>query len=248
MDKDTTSRHHGLGLLGFFVAVGLIGSALVLALSFRDIIPVRNQIKVKGFSEQTILSDVGVWQGMFTTRGTDLKSAYEQLETARGQVQAWFGKQGVVDGTLRFSAVNTRISNKITDRGIHTNIIEGYELSQTVEITSSNVEMVEKLSKNSTSLIQEGVEFTSYSPRYYYTQIDSKKLDLLGAATRDAKARADQLAENSGSTVGRLISASQGVFQITPLYSTETAGYGVYDTSTIDKSVKAVVTVEYAIR
>ncbi len=60
--------------------------------------------------------------------------------------------------------------------------------------------------------------------------------------------RASSLAENSGSKVGALKYASQGVFQITPLYSTDVSGYGRYDTSTIEKSVKAVVTIEYSIR
>ena len=44
-----------------------------------------------------------------------------------------------------------------------------------------------------------------------------------------------------------LISAQQGVLQITERHSTETSGYGVYDTATIEKTAKAVVTLEYAI-
>ena len=47
--------------------------------------------------------------------------------------------------------------------------------------------------------------------------------------------------------MGALISASQGVFQITARHSTEVSSWGVYDTSTIEKTVKAVVTLEYAI-
>jgi hypothetical protein len=37
------------------------------------------------------------------------------------------------------------------------------------------------------------------------------------------------------------------VFQITAPHSTETADYGSYDTNTVEKIVKAVVTVEYAV-
>ena len=56
------------------------------------------------------------------------------------------------------------------------------------------------------------------------------------------------LASNSGSSVGGLRNAKQGVFQITPLFSTEVSDSGTSDTSTIDKMVKAVVTVQFAIR
>jgi uncharacterized protein len=73
------------------------------------------------------------------------------------------------------------------------------------------------------------------------------KVRLIGAATKDSLLRAEQFAANSGVTVGPLRSASQGVFQITAPNSTETADYGSYDTSTVEKLVKAVVTVEYAV-
>jgi hypothetical protein len=60
--------------------------------------------------------------------------------------------------------------------------------------------------------------------------------------------RAEELAKNSGSEVGTLKYASQGVFQITPVHSTDVSDYGIYDTSTIEKSIKAVVTIEYSIK
>ncbi len=66
-------------------------------------------------------------------------------------------------------------------------------------------------------------------------------------ATEDGYRRALALAEGSKGKVGALISAQQGVFQITEQHSTDTSGYGEYDTSTIEKTAKAVVTLEYAI-
>jgi hypothetical protein len=60
--------------------------------------------------------------------------------------------------------------------------------------------------------------------------------------------RAEELAKNSGSEVGKLKYASQGVFQITPVNSTDVSDYGIYDTTTIEKSIKAVVTIEYSIK
>ena len=75
-----------------------------------------------------------------------------------------------------------------------------------------------------------------------------EKLTMLAEATEDGYRRAKTLAQNSGGEVGPLRSARQGVFQITEPYSTETSGYGMYDTSTIDKTVKAVVTLEYSIQ
>jgi len=62
-----------------------------------------------------------------------------------------------------------------------------------------------------------------------------------------AMERAKTLADNSQGQVGALTSASQGVFQITPVDSTQVTDYGTYDTTTITKNVKAVVTLEFRI-
>ena len=67
---------------------------------------------------------------------------------------------------------------------------------------------------------------------------------MLGAASADARLRAGEIADKTGAKLGELSSASQGVFQITPAHSTEISGEGMYDTSSIEKTVRAVVTRE----
>ena len=70
---------------------------------------------------------------------------------------------------------------------------------------------------------------------------------MLAKATDNAYRWAVVLAENSRGRVGALIVAQHGVLQITERHSTDTSGCGVYDTATIEKTAKAVVTLEYAI-
>ena len=60
--------------------------------------------------------------------------------------------------------------------------------------------------------------------------------------------RAQTLARGSGSAVGGLVSASQGVFQIVSRGSTSSSDYGEYDTGAIEKTARVVVTLEYAVR
>ena len=49
-------------------------------------------------------------------------------------------------------------------------------------------------------------------------------------------------------TAAKLRSVDVGVFQVTSPNSTEVSDYGVYDTSTVDKDVTAVVNVSSALR
>ena len=238
----------GLSLLGLLLAVGIIISTLVISNTVERVKTQNQRITVKGFAERTITSDIAVWSGQITSRAPDLVGAYDNLQADLQKVLSYLKDQGVGGDEITTSSVTTSLQYKRTEKGASTNIVDGYILVQTVEITSSNIEKVSEISSSITDLIQEGIEFDSFSPRYFYTKLDDIKIELLGEATKNAGMRARELAENSGSKVGALKYASQGVFQITPLYSTEVSGYGVYDTSTIEKSVKAVVTMEYSIR
>jgi hypothetical protein len=70
---------------------------------------------------------------------------------------------------------------------------------------------------------------------------------LLEAATKDARRRADILVSGSGSKVGSLLEASQGVFEVLSLENPRSGGYDSYDTTSIHKLVRVVVTLRYEI-
>lgn len=68
---------------------------------------------------------------------------------------------------------------------------------------------------------------------------------MLEEAAGNSKIRAERLAKSAGNWVIGVISASQRIFQITEPKSTQTSSWGMYDTSSIEKKVRAVVTIEF---
>jgi hypothetical protein len=238
----------GLLLLGVFLAAGIIGGTFIVAKTVEQVKFQNQRIQVKGFAERTITSDIAVWRGQITTRSTELVAAYAGLQADLEQVLSYLEQQGINKENVSISSVITNIQYQRTDQGMTTNVVEGYNLIQPVSITSTNIEQVADIANEITVLIKDGIEIDSFPPQYFYTKLDDIKIELLGEATKNAYMRAEQLAQNSGSKVGSLKYASQGVFQITPVYSTEVSDYGTYDTSTVEKSAKAVVTMEYSIR
>jgi hypothetical protein len=90
------------------------------------------------------------------------------------------------------------------------------------------------------------VNWASEAPQFYLGSLDSIKLDLLGKAAADARSRAQILAGGE-SRLGALVEARQGILQVTPPNSVEVDDYGMYSTETIEKTVKAVVTVTFAL-
>ena len=84
-------------------------------------------------------------------------------------------------------------------------------------------------------------------PMFTVSSTDVAKNNLLAEATRNALERAETLANGSGSKVGALQSASQGVIQILPRGSISNNDGSDYSTTTIDKTMRAVVSLEYAV-
>jgi hypothetical protein len=247
MNANADKNAGGFLLLGICLAVGMIVSSIIASRALERIKAAGQTIRVKGTAQMDIVSDFATWRASYSVQAPQLAAAYEKLKMDTEAVKKFLNGQGVPEGAANFEPVLNTTQYGRNEDGYPTNEIEGYLLTQPLEVQSENLDLVTRLSKESASLIEQDIGFSSNPPSYLYTKIEDLKVDLLGAATKDALRRAGALAENSGSRVGRLRSASQGVFQITPRFSTEIEDYGMSDTTTVDKTAKAVVTMEFSI-
>ncbi len=84
-------------------------------------------------------------------------------------------------------------------------------------------------------------------PSFFVNKLEVVKVDLVRKATGNGKTRAIEMAKSAGDKLGRLVSARQGIVQITKMNSSETSDWGMYDTQTIDKVAKLAVTLEFEI-
>ncbi len=235
-------------IAALILGISLIASTVVITEGMKAIKIDRNTLDVKGSAKEQIKSDYAVWSGSFSTSSIELKTAYQDLDASAAQVKDFLVKKGFTEKDLIFSSVTTTPMNTILPNGMYSNIIESYRLSQTVEIRSNDVDKIAEISRISTELINLGITFESFPPQYFYTKLADKKINMIELATKDAKARAEGMLKATGKTTGDLISASVGVFQITPLYSNEISDSGINDTSSIDKEITAVVTCSFEVR
>ncbi len=226
------------------------GMALSAGIISRLFLKIRHEqsIAVKGYAEADVVSDFGRCVCRYSARGASLPDAYAGLARARKMVTARLLAGGFTGAELAFGAIDTAKVPRRDAQGKEMNEVEFHDLAQTVTIESTNVCLVRDTAVALGELVKDNVDLAVFAPSFYVSDLKETKLKLLAAATADGCRRAAALAENSGGRVGKLTAASQGVFQITTRNSTETSGYGVYDESTIDKTVKAIVTLEYEIK
>ncbi len=227
-------------------AISIVLASIVLGYAIVN----RNQrngtINVTGLGESNFTSDLIVWEGSFYRESSNLQDAYKFLEEDRNTVQEYLESKGIDGNQIVFNAVSSspKYEQNYTDEGKYIGqTFKGYQLSQSLKIESGEVERIEKISREITELLNEGISFYSNPPRYYYTDLESLKLEMISKATEDARVRAERIAENSKGHLGDLISANMGIFQITGQNSGEAYSWGG-TFNTADKQKTASITMK----
>lgn len=213
-------------------------------------------INIKGYTKQQILSDWIVWTGYYDVQAESLKDGYALLEVDKEKVNSYLLDKRFKEEDLIYSSISTSERYSLNEYGGYTNEVIGYNLAQTVTISSDNIDKVTELSRKATELLNEGVQFQSQAPEYHYTKLEDLKVSMLAEATQDASKRAELIAVNAGSKLGELTHAKLSSIQVTPLYSVpndyyDWYGYGSYvdnDTVSLEKEVTVSVNCTFEVK
>lgn len=225
------------------MGLALVVSALIVGLFFYSARITENSIRVVGYASKQFQSDIVKWT----------------LSISR-QVSA----ENVAQGYKMLKQDLTNLTSALTTNGIPADEItinppsiqpiwsnEGprnYSINQSLFVISQKVQKIESLARTPDIVYEKGIFLENSNLEYNYTRIDELKKELLAAATQDAIERAKEIAKSARARLGRIISARQGVFQITEPYSTEVSDYGIYSTATRAKDIRVTVTVTFAIK
>lgn len=242
----TMTRPHLFGLLaGLFLAAGLVLAAMMLTRAWMRIADAQ-AITVTGSARRQIRADLAVWRGTFSTEAATLLEAQRQLKADRVRVEDFLRAKGQTNYTVSAIAIQELYAR--TGGAEPAQKAIGFRLQQTVEIRSPEVDRLAALGGETVDLVEAGVAFVPASPEYIYTKAGEAKVEMLAEATKDARARAEQIAAHGGRLIRELRSARMGVFQITPLYSTQTSWDGINDTTALDKTITATVTASFSMK
>ena len=225
----------GLALLAIAFVIG----SFAIGDGIRD----RNRsdvISVTGSAKKRIRSNYIVWNLSVTSQQASAREAARELAAWTADIRSFLEREGIEAGEISLEPIFTET---VSRRGRVTSFL----LTRSFEIRSPRVQQVTAIADRSSALLAQGVPLHADSPQYVYTKLPTLRPELLAAATRDAQRRADVIVEATGADLGKLRRVSVGVFQVTSPNSTEVEDYGVYDTSTLEKDVTAVVNVTFAL-
>ena len=233
------------------LSVTAIIITLIAVHTFHNRHQTSEKIFVTGLGSTDFKSDLIVWTGSFSKSSKGMDTAYDLLKKDQDIIKNYLSGKGVNEDELAFSSVNINkeYQSIYNDEGkyIRQDFI-GYRLTQRITIESKQVDHVERISRDITEIINQGVEFYSNPPNYYYTKLAELKIELVAAATEDARTRAEQIAQKSKAELGDLKNAQMGIFQIIAQNSSEDYSWGgTFNTTSKMKSATITMRLQFGI-
>lgn len=241
----------GRALGALFLAGGLAAAAGLLARGGVEAFRIKHaekRITVTGSATRRIRSDLVVWRAGVKSQAPEMAQAFKKLSTDVPALVAFIKAHGIDEKDIKVSAATIQeIHPRDREGHLQEETISAFVTEQSVEVSSTDIDKVEKTSREATDLIDRGVYIHSEAPLYIYTKLAELKVQILADASKDARQRAEQIAQNAGARLSGLLVARMGVMQVNAAYSTEVSGEGNNDKSSLEKDVLAIVTTSFGV-
>lgn len=228
----------GIALAGFLAGHGLVRARQV-----------DRFVTVRGLAEQEVRADLALWPLRLSAAANDVVSAQATVRQNLQAVRTFLGRFGI-DSTqmeLQELQVTDAFANPYTQPS---QIANRYVVQQTLMVRTTQLDQVIAASQATGDLVSAGVvvtsgqEYGASGPTYLFTRLNDLKPEMIREATAQARAAAEQFAQDSRSRLGGIRQASQGVFQILA----RDQAPGINEANQPAKIVRIVSTVEFYLR
>ena len=219
------------------LAIGVIAGGYLLGDGLKRARAADRSVTVRGLAEKDVTADLATWSISYSATGTDLPTVRAEIDANTQELKAYFASLGFKPDAL--TPVGAGV-NQYLNNGINNITITQRMLLRTTDIARAQRAVAQQF-----DLVRRGVTLQEGSGmRYSFTRLNDLKPPMVAAATRDARAAAEQFAKDSGSGVGGIKSATQGYFSIDPRDGE--GGDGSSDTPY--KKVRVVTTVDFYLK
>lgn len=224
----------------------LIGLALVVSTKMAASTIQKNEISVTGSAFEIVKSDKGSFNFDIEVKKPTRQEAYKTAQENLKVVQQFLKDKKIEK--IEVKTPNSYPVYRNDARGYSTNEVDHYNYIQPISVSAEDVELIKEVSTDIAGLINQGIVINVYAPSYDYSKLPDLKVTLLEKASNDARKRAESMLKPSHNHVGKISAVRMGVYQITPVDSTDVSDMGINDASSIDKKVTAVANVTFRIK
>ncbi len=236
-------------MLGSLLALGLILGGWILGAQIKATRLSDRYVTVKGLVERRVKSDLAIWPLNYKEAGDDLSAVYAKAQADKNALLQFLDQQGIQSSEIELGVIGV-IDTQANEYGGGNRPAHRYIVEQPITVRTSRVDQVAAAAQKTMQLLQKGIVLTGNPGQgltYKFTGLNSIKPDMITEATRNARAAADRFAADSGSKVGPIRQANQGVFSILAADQSGEAGDlgGANFASSLMKTVRVVTSVDY---
>lgn len=222
------------------VSVSVIASAVILSVGLSNIARADKTVSVRGLAEREVDADLAVWPLTFSLGSNDLTELQKDILAKTEIVKSYLAEYELSseDFTVQSPSITDNSMNPYMDKN---QVRYTYIAETVVLVRSSKVEQVKKAQSDSLKLMSDGIAVSKdYKSKisFEFTKLNDIKPQMIAEATKNARTAAEQFARDSGSKVGKIKRASQGLFSI------EDAAADLSER----KTIRVVTTVEYLLK
>lgn len=174
------------------------------------------KVTVKGLSEIEVPADQVTWSITTVETGNDLQQVYANSSAKIDKISKFLTDNGIASSDI--SVGTPIVTDNEADRWSADRIPYRFKIKTVLSVNSSEVDKVRGLISRQGELLQQGIAIINneYSEpvSYSYVSFQEMKPRMMEEAIANAQATAKQFAQNSGSRLGKILSADQGQFSI----------------------------------
>jgi hypothetical protein len=201
-------------------------------------------VTVKGVAERQVKADLAIWPMRFVATSNALDQAQAEISADGLAVIAFLTEAGIARDEIELQ--NLQVTDLLAQAYRSGPVESRFIVAQTLVVRSAEVDRIATASQRIGELVEAGVVLSNdgqpmQGPFYIFTGLNGVKPPMIAEATKSARAGAEQFAADSGSRVGGIRRANQGLFQILP----RDQAPGLQESTQIHKTVRVVSTVEY---
>lgn len=219
------------------LAVGMVVGGYLLGDGLLRAKDAERAVTVRGLAERDVTADLATWTIAYSASSTSLDEAQGKVRADTAGIEAFFKELGFPAGALQPTGANV---TSFTTDGVTT-----YTVRQRLALRTTDIALAQRAVARQFDLVGRGVFLEEGSGMAYtFTRLNDIKPEMVAEATKDARAAAQQFAQDSDSAVGKIRDATQGYFEIAARDG-ETGGWGSADSPY--KKVRVVTTISFTL-
>lgn len=203
-------------LSAIILGASIVIAAAMLPLSVSKLKSYDRLVTVKGLCEREVMADKVIWPLSYKVVGNDLQELLRETEASNSAIVKFLTDGGVP--AEQISIASPVISDKYANEYGDNDRVYRYLITNVVTVCSDKVDEVLKLMSSSSELLKQGITLIANSwenqVEFAYEALNDIKPEMIEEATANAREAAQKFAQDSGSRIGKIKTATQGTFSI----------------------------------